>query len=168
MRFRRSALVFFSAVLTMPAPAFSAAVRNPVGSALNALAANDDGSTGAVPLGFTVNFFGAGGGSVFVNNNGNVTFTQALSQFTPNGLATGVGQPIIAPFFADVDTRGAGSGLTTWGNATYNGFSAFVVNWPNVGYFNGHTDKLANFQLILTDRTDTGAGNFDIEFNYNT
>src|SRR5207249_9253138 len=29
-----------------------------------------------------------------------------------------------------------------------------------------HADTLHSFQIILVDRTDTGAGNFDIEFNY--
>jgi hypothetical protein len=29
-------------------------------------------------------------------------------------------------------------------------------------------DKLATFELLLVDRSDTGAGNFDVEFNYDT
>ncbi|HLH03053.1 MAG TPA: nidogen-like domain-containing protein [Bryobacteraceae bacterium] len=136
----------------------------------NTLPATDDGSSSAVPLGidtaFGINFLGGLFTDVYVNNNGNVTFGSPLSQFTPNGLATGVGYPIIAPFFADVDTRGTGSGVVAYGTATYKGRSAFVVDWPNVGYFDAHTDKLNNFQLILIDRSDTGAGNFDIEFNY--
>lgn len=133
------------------------------------LEANDDGSTGLINLNLDsggVNFFGQSFTQVYVNNNGNVTFSAPLAQFTPNGLAAGVGFPIIAPFFADVDTRGTRSGLVTYGNAAYNGHQAFVVNWPNVGYFDSHDDLLNTFQLILTDRSDTGAGNFDIEFNY--
>jgi hypothetical protein len=136
----------------------------------NTLPATDDGSTPAVPLGLDtatgINLLGGLFTDVYVNNNGNVTFGSPLSQFTPNGLASGVGFPIIAPFFADVDTRGKGSGVVTYGNATYNGRSAFVVDWPNVGYYDSHTNKLDNFQLILIDRSDTGSGNFDIEFNY--
>lgn len=136
------------------------------------LPANDDGSTDAVHLNIGgaggINFFGQSFTQVFVNNNGNVTFSAPLAQYTPNGLATGVGFPIIAPYFADVDTRGTGSGLTTYGNAMYNGHDAFVVNWPAVGYYAEHADLLNTFQLILTDRSDVGAGDFDIEFNYNT
>ena len=161
-------------VLVLALPGFSAAVRNPTGSATNTLPANDDGSTGAVPLGFSVDFFGAVSPTVFVNNNGNVTFTSALSQFTPNGLATGVGQPIIAPYFADVDTRGAGSGLVTYGSGTitddtlgWNNSQEFAVEWPAVGYFADHVDKLATFELLLVNRSDIAAGDFDIEFNYN-
>jgi hypothetical protein len=72
----------------------------------NTLAANDDGSTGEITLPFDVNFFGTTYASLFVNNNGNVTFNAPLGTFTPFGVGAGyTGQPIIAPFFADVDTR---------------------------------------------------------------
>ena len=162
------ALGLVAAFAVISLPAYSGAILDPAGFNANTLAANDDGSTGAVALGFTANFFGANTPTVFVNNNGNVTFTNALSQYTPNGLATGVGQPIIAPYFADVDTRGTGSGLVTYGTDTVNGHAAFGVEWPNVGYFSAHTNKVADFELILINRSDTGAGNFDIEFNYNT
>ncbi len=54
----------------------------------------------------------------------------------------------------------------TYGTGSVDGHAAFGVNWINVGYFYSHTDKLNNFQLILIDRSDTGPGNFDFEFNY--
>ncbi len=154
-------------------PVFSAAIRNPAGSTANSLAANDDLSTGAVGLGFSVNFFGALGSTVFVNNNGNVTFTNALGTFTPNGLNTGVGQPIIAPFFADVDTRVGnivryGTGTVTDPILGWNNFKDFAVEFPGVGYFSSHVDKLDTFELLLVDRSDIGSGNFDIEYNYNS
>lgn len=129
------------------------------------LAANDDGSTGLVSLGFDISFFGTNANRAYVNNNGNITFTSALPAFTPFGIQTNT-FPIIAPFFADVDTRGVASNLTTYGTGSIGGRSVFGVNWIDVGYFNRATDKLNSFQLILTDRTDTGTGNFDIQFNY--
>lgn len=70
----------------------------------NTLPGNDDGSTGLVPIGFTVNFFGTNYSGLYVNNNGNLTFDAALSEFTPFDL-TSPNRVIIAPFFADVDTR---------------------------------------------------------------
>ncbi len=168
-------LTVFCGMALVTLPAFSAAVRDPTGAGANTLAANDDGSTGAVALGFTASFFGTNTSTVYVNNNGNITFTSVLSQYTPNGLATGVGQPIIAPFFADVDTRGAGSGLVTYGTGTitdaaegWNNDAFFAVEWPAVGYYGAQTDKLNTFELLLVSRPDTGAGNFDIEFNYNS
>lgn len=154
------------------------------------LAANDDSSTDAVPLNIDgtggINFFGQTFTQVYVNNNGNLTFGGPFGQFTPNAFAQGVPQdctggpdtdnpcfPIIAPYFADVDTTGTGSSLVGYGNATVQdesgqSHSAFVANYINVGYCCGETDKLNSFQVILMDRSDQGAGDFDIEYNYNS
>lgn len=131
----------------------------------NTLAPNDDGSTGSVPIGFDINFFGITSDSLFVNNNGNVTLDNPLGTFTPFDL-TSTGRQIIAPFFADVDTRPAGSQPVTFGGGTADGFNAFGVNWVDVGFFPNRVDPLNSFQLLLIDRSDTGAENFDIEFNY--
>jgi hypothetical protein len=140
------------------------------GSLSGTLGPTDDGSSGEVPLGIGgpggIDLLGTAATSVFVNNNGNVTFISALGGFIPDGLAAGVGVPIIAPFFADVDTTGPGSGVTTYGNLSVGGRTAFAVDWIDVGFYPGQTDKLNSFQLLLIDRSDTGAGNFDIEFNY--
>ncbi len=150
-------------MFAITASADAAAIR--IGFDGNTLAANDDGSTGAVPIGFSIDFFGVVSSTLFVNNNGNVTLDSSLSTFTPFDL-TSTGQQIIAPFFGDVDTRGAGSGLVTYGAGTVDGRTAFGVNWVDVGYFSSAVDLLNSFQLVLIDRSDTGPGNFDIEFNY--
>ena len=87
--------------------------------------------------------------------------------YTPFSLTTDVGTPIIAPFFADVDTRGVGSGLVHYGATADN--KIFCVNWVNVGYFPSKIDKLNSFQLLLIDRSSNpgGApGDFDIVMNY--
>lgn len=144
----------------------AAAMKSLPGCETNALPANDDDSTVEVPFPFTIDFFGASYSSLFVNNNGNVTFGASLSSFTPFDL-TSTSSVIIAPFFGDVDTRDAGSGTVTYGNTTFGGRPAFCVNWVNVGYYSGHVDKLNSFQLLLVDRSDLGAGDFDIIFNYN-
>ena len=154
-------------LLLVPAPASAQAVRNLAGFSTSVLGANDDGSTGLVSAGQSMNFFGTTYTGLYVNNNGNVTFISSYGTYTPSGLIT-VGQPIIAPFFGDVDTTGSGSGLVHYGTDTLNGRHAFGVEWPAVGYYGGHTNKLNTFELILIDRTDTGAGNFDVEMNYNS
>jgi uncharacterized repeat protein (TIGR01451 family) len=123
---------------------------------------NDDGSI-AVSLPFTVNFFNANYNSLFLNNNGNVTFDSALSNFTPFDLAS-AGRVIIAAFFADVDTRVGAT--AAYGSGTVNGRPAWGVTWPGVGCYNGNTSVLNNFQLLLINRSDIAAGDFDIEFNY--
>jgi hypothetical protein len=153
------------------APLGASAIRlNVVTSNSGVLGRTDDGSTRAISLGIDgasgIDFYGVAYTQIYINNNGNVTFSSALHQFTPNAFASGVGQAIIAPFFADVDTWGSNSSVVNYGNGLVDGRDAFIVNWPGVGYYNAASDKLNAFQLILIDRSDTGAGNFDIEFNY--
>jgi hypothetical protein len=118
-----------------------------------------------VPIGFYVNFFGLTTNSLYINTNGNVTFDAPLSTPTPFPLIDGFSQ-IIAPFFADVDTRNPAGGVVTFGNGTFGGFNAFGVNWIDVGYNDQQANKLNSFQLLLVNRSDTGVGNFDIVFNY--
>lgn len=132
------------------------------------LARNDDFSTPLVPIGFPIHFFGRTETHCYVNNNGNITFSAAISTFTPKPLQN-LGLTIIAPFWADVDTRPAGSDVVRYshGIETIDGHPAFGVNWSDVGYFANRDDKLNAFQLILIERSDTGPGNVDIEFNYN-
>ena len=140
-------------------PGFNANTLGPI---------DDFPSSPATALGFAANFFGTTYNNVFVNNNGNVTFNAPLSTFTPFSLLT-TATPIIAPFFADVDTR---SGNTvTYGTGIVGGRPAFGVNWLGVRHFsaagggaNGLPDN--TFQLVMVDRGDTGVGNFDFEFNH--
>lgn len=147
--------------------ASASAIRMDALTPAQVLPPNDDGSTGRVNLGFELCFFGVRYSSLFVNNNGNVTFNAPLSTFTPSLAA--ITQPIIAPFFADVDSRGIGSGTVTYGNAMISSddnpilHQAFIVNWFGVGYFSQHTNKLNTFQLVIDN---LGNGDADIEFNY--
>src|SRR5712691_5787924 len=77
------------------------------------LLANDDGSSTIINLRVPFHFFGVPQSTLFVNNNGNITFGAALSDFTPFVFPSG--NKIIAPYFADVDTTGppdvSGDGL---------------------------------------------------------
>ena len=116
-----------------------------------------------VTLPFTLNFFGTNYSQLFLNNNGNVTFDSRLADFTPFNLFT-AGRVIIAPFFADVDTRNPSSALVTYGSSPDG--KTFCVDWVGVGYYSEHADKFNSFQLLLTDRSDVSSGDFDITFNY--
>ncbi|HET6910863.1 MAG TPA: nidogen-like domain-containing protein [Mycobacteriales bacterium] len=149
------------------AAADSGAIVDSAGCSANTLPANDDDSTGLVDIGFPVNFFGNTYTQLYVNNNGNVTFDQALSTFTPFPLLN-TSSVIIAPFFGDVDTRGATSGVVTYGQTTFGGASAFCVEWPQVGYYDSETDKLNSFELLLVDNgaSNSTGDNFTIIFNY--
>src|SRR3954470_9423892 len=105
---RLEARVLFSAIRQLPE--FLAHTLGPA----------DDKSV-FVPLGFAgpVNAFGDSFDGVYVNNNGNVTFGGPFSSFRPGPLAN-LTRPMLAPFFADVDTLFGGSPVT-YGSTTIDG-----------------------------------------------
>ncbi|MEO7651468.1 MAG: nidogen-like domain-containing protein, partial [Bryobacteraceae bacterium] len=156
------------------------AVRTDSGFRFNKLpSAENGGAPGCLDfcsfqtsLGFVLSFFGNTYNSVWVNNHGNITFGTSTTQYTPSSLSS-VTTPIIAPLWADADTRTYPvSAITSYGTGTVSvpgvGIrNAFGATWDGVGYFSLHTDKLNSFQVILIDRSDRSAGAFDIEFNYN-
>lgn len=156
-----------SATLTVTGASSLGAIELLSGCEAVTLPPNDDGSSAPVPLPFPVNFFGTAYTYLYVNNNGNVTFRAPLGTFTPFEI-NATTPPIIAPFLADVDTRGSGSSPVrySYGMTHLGGRPAFCANWVNVGYFSGHTDKLNSFQLLLVDRSDVAPGDFDILMNY--
>lgn len=131
------------------------------------LSANDDDSSSEIELGFQIDFFGIDQDKVFVNNNGNVTFGSGMRNYT-SGPLSDIDRPVIAPFFADVDTANGLGNEVTYGQGHVYGRKAFAVNWFDVNYYNNYMypNQLNSFQLVIIDRSDTGAGNFDVEFNY--
>jgi MYXO-CTERM domain-containing protein len=154
------------------------------------LGMNDDGSSNSIditpyfPGG--LRFFTGTHTALFVNTNGNITFSGALPTFTPNAFPV-ADRPMIAPYWADVDTRpacdcgffgctcsGPGNGVAVMGppcdNPTENGVwwhlqaatatapARAIFTWDRVGYFARHTDQRMNFQLVLTQANDGCGG----------
>jgi hypothetical protein len=106
---------------------------------------NDDGFRGPIPLGFTLSFFGHSYTQFWANNNGNISFNNGIAAFTPSG-PQGATEPIISPFFGDVDTRALTSGVLHLRTDIAN---EVIVTWDAVGYFNSKANKLNSFQLVL-------------------
>lgn len=127
--------------------------------------ATDDDASPEFSIGFTANFYGATFSSLFVNNNGNFSVGVPFPDNVPVPLNT-LPLVVIAPFFGNVDTSDPGSAVVTYGVGLVDGHLAFGATWPGVGYYAGKSDLLNEFQGIIIDRSDTGIGNFDIEFNY--
>jgi len=125
----------------------------------------DDSPSSDATFPFTMNFFAALYSNAWVNNNGNVTFDNPQSAYTPSSLNT-LGIRIIAPFWADVDTDNTNSDVVKYGTNVVDGHAAFGVDWVNVGYYQAHADKLLSSQLVIIDRSDIDTGDFDMEFNY--
>ncbi len=128
---------------------------------VTAMAPNDDGSTAEIPLGFSFELYGITYTSAFINNNGNLSFGGPFSEFTSTGFPVG-GFPMIAPFWADIDTR---SGLGTVRYKLQPGL--LVVVWENVGYFDRQGDKRNTFQVAISDCMDPVIGmDFNVAFSY--
>lgn len=124
---------------------------------------NDDGFAGPIALGFNYTLFGTTYNSIYINNNGNVSFGNGISAYVPTG-PTGADQPVISPWFDDVDTRGALSGVVHYQLDTP---GQLVVTWDNVGYYSAHDDKLDSFQLVLrSDGFAVPSGEGQIGFFY--
>ncbi|NIS29877.1 MAG: hypothetical protein GWO04_07890 [Actinobacteria bacterium] len=153
------------------------------------LSPNDDGSsaeidiTSAFPGG--LRFFDTTHNSIFVNTNGNISFSDRLSTYTPDAFPV-ADRPMIAPYWGDVDIRRLTSGTCQGSigvtctvcspchNPTENGVwwhleaGRLIVTWDRVGYYNCNNDLRMSFQLILTAVEGCGgAGDFDVEFRYN-
>jgi len=126
---------------------------------------NDDSYSEQLYFGFSINFLGRTYDQLYVNNNGNITFDSPLGTYSPQELKTNYGA-IIAPFFADVDTRDDGVGTITYAPLTVNDHKAYKVSWNSVGYYNEHYDKRNTFSVTLIDRRDVHPGDFDIDFDY--
>jgi hypothetical protein len=124
------------------------------------LGRNDDDSFGPVALGWNFSLFGTLYSQVYINNNGNITFDQALGSFNASGFP--ISTPMIAAFWADVDTRNPASG-TVW----YKVFpDRLVVVWNKVGYFGSLADKKNTFQLVIRANTAAGFTGNDVLISY--
>jgi hypothetical protein len=140
----------------------------PKGFGTQSIFRNDDSGEGPVTLPFSVNFYGTVYDSFYVNTNGNITFRSVFPEFTPS-FFPGAPQPIIAPWWADVDTRNPGTGDDGLVWYAIPDAETAVVTWNNVGVYNQLNPPTNNFQLVLRSLAgSTGnSGDFSFEFRYN-
>lgn len=159
----------------------------PFGGTDSVVQACDDCSEGPyqLPAGQTFRYFGASYPAMYISNNGLVSFGGPVGTYTALQFPIS-GFPVVAPFWADVDTRGgtvstpAGLGnqvywrMPTTPNSAdvirmasdvattfpseppFTATVLFVVTWYAVGYFAVHNDKLNTFQVALASDSQTG------------
>jgi|GEM_PF-1393279 len=127
-----------------------------------ALGPNDDDYTNEIFLPFNFQFYGNTLSSFYINNNGNISFWDSYSNYSTTGFPVD-NFPMLAPFWADVDTRGQGSGYVYYKIES----NRATVYYDHVGYYNEHDDKLNTFEVIFTDGLDPliGIGN-NVAFCY--
>lgn len=161
-----------AAVLTAaPQEARAGAVLDLPGCKTHTLPANDDDVTGDVDLGFPVYFGGQFYSSLHISNNGHVIFGPATPLWWQLRLWESFSIPLIAAFHADVDTRPPETSPVTYGEIVFDGRRTLCINWVNVGYYDDNLlggNHLNSFQMLLVDRNNQGAGDFDVIFNYDS
>lgn len=161
--------------LTQAVPAYAVgpdAIMTPAGYDANAVARGDDTSNLVVNLPFSMNWNGTTYDQIYINMNGNCTFGSGYTAYNPTGTLASTNANIMAPFWADVDTRNTATNQVTYSSTVsgnvpqVDGRNAFFVNWIGVGRYNNQSSPTNSFQLVIVDRSDTGVGNFDFMFNY--
>src|ERR1039457_1124224 len=110
------------------------------------LAALDDDDTRLVGLPFAFPFFGAAYNQVYVNSDGNLTFTAGDSASSDRSLGRmTAGLPRISPLFDDLDPSQTVGGVRVSADST-----RVVVSWVNVPeYAQYGTGPLQTFQVRL-------------------
>ena len=98
-----------------------------------------------------------------VNNNGIVSLNSSYTSYNPTAFPFSSNGPIIAAFFADIDTTGSGGGYVTYRITTDATLLAkavhdippilsgpnfvpvwlLIATWDHVGYFSSHYDKVS-------------------------
>ena len=128
-----------------------------------------------------ITFYGVKHRSLFVNQNGLISFGTEVPYFRNQELS-GFDFSLIAPFYADVDTYNSdnpdiGNGyiffreertntrLITGASklirrsfADADGFEAlslFIATWDEVGYYEGQADKRNSFQVVIASNQTT-------------
>lgn len=108
----------------------------------------DDCYYGPFTLPFTFCFYGTNHNTFYLNNNGNVSFSQGYGVYSATGFPI-AGYDMLAPFWADV---------VTWENLgnVYMKIepTRVIVIWDYCGYYYTNGDKRNTFELIFTDGND--------------
>jgi MYXO-CTERM domain-containing protein len=157
---------------------------------------NDDGSSPAIditpyfPSG--LRFFTEIHNQIVVNSNGNISFSGPVPNFTPQPFPI-ADNPMIAPFWADVDIRSADGTCTEPQLLSCRNALGAVIpcapcqpfasnqiwwhleegraifTWDEVGHYACRTDRRNSFQLIIEAVQLCGGsfGDFNVEFRYN-
>uniref|UniRef100_UPI00398E4BCD alpha-tectorin-like n=1 Tax=Pristiophorus japonicus TaxID=55135 RepID=UPI00398E4BCD len=127
----------------------------------------DDGGSPEISISTSFPFFETSHTSLYVNNNGVVSFGVSVSQYTPNTFPLSDDRAFIAPFWADVDNNRGGevyyretrdAVLLQRATADVNRYTPglkfqarwiFVATWDRVGYFGSRSTKVNSFQAVL-------------------
>ncbi len=133
----------------------------PLDAGFTSIPRNDDGSYGPITLPFTFSLYGTNYNQVWINTNGNLTFTGPEWIYSAFGFPYST--PMVAAFWGDVDTRNLNSGVIYYKVNPTN----MIVTWDAVGYYEYKVDKRNTFQIVIGTNEDdlTGLGQ-NVCFHY--
>ncbi|CAC5373570.1 Alpha-tectorin [Mytilus coruscus] len=149
---------------------------------------NDDESSSVQNISVVFEFFSEHRTQLFVNTNGLISFRNAIYTFTPEPFPKIGVRIVLAPFWADIDTRMCGSTCSIWyrestesvdlSKATteirkyfpvmkhFNAKWTYIVTWYNVPFYGASAsgfNKRNTFQAILV----TDSKSAFVIYNYN-
>ncbi|XP_071123955.1 protein mesh-like [Mytilus edulis] len=132
---------------------------------------NDDGSTAPIPVSSLFPLFNHQHDSLIVNTNGVISFLGTMTTYTPSPFPLASKRRLIAPYWADINTRNGGivwyretTNITLLQKASdeikaifadhYNFRAAwmFIATWDNVAFFGANyigKQKRCTFQSVL-------------------
>ncbi len=122
----------------------------------------EDVSSREIALAYNVKFFGHEYGSIFVNENGLLSFLTEIPSFF--NVQFPLDYPLMAALYADADCRGSGDvwyrnasdsrvvrkvrEMVSAGFPDKRGFiprEVFIATWDNVGYYEERSDRVSLF-----------------------
>ncbi|XP_076085994.1 sushi, nidogen and EGF-like domain-containing protein 1 isoform X2 [Mytilus galloprovincialis] len=149
---------------------------------------NDDESSSVQNISVVFEFFSEHRKQLFVNTNGLISFRNSIRTYTPEPFPKIGVRIVLAPFWADIDTRLCGSTCSIWyrestelvdlSKATieirtyfpvmkhFNAKWTYIVTWYNVPFYRAHGsefNKRNTFQAILI----TDSKSAFVIYNYN-
>ncbi|XP_062996687.1 alpha-tectorin-like [Elgaria multicarinata webbii] len=128
---------------------------------------DDDGTSPPVPISQPFIFYGKTYHSVYVNNNGVVSFSVPVPEYTPKPIPLVDGKAFVAPYWGDVNNILGGEvyyrdvhdpellkRITSdinkyFPNIPFKVTWAFVATWDRVAYFGSMSNRVNTFQAVL-------------------
>ncbi|KAH0631336.1 hypothetical protein JD844_005625 [Phrynosoma platyrhinos] len=128
---------------------------------------SDDGASSEITITVPFTFYGKKYHSLYVNNNGVISFGMNVSQYTPDPFPLDRATPFVAPYWADVNNVISGDvlwrqtqdpALLSRATADINLYFpeipftstwALIATWDHVAYFGSASKKVNTFQAVL-------------------
>ncbi|KAJ7304140.1 hypothetical protein JRQ81_011668 [Phrynocephalus forsythii] len=129
----------------------------------------DDGTSPRIRISEPFTFYGKKYNSVYVNNNGVVSFDTPVPEYTPEAIPLVNGKAFVAPFWGDVNNVEGGDIYYRqtkdpevlakinqdinryYPDSHFKADWAFIATWDRVAYYGSESNKVNTFQATLAN-----------------